>query len=183
MVHFQRIQEFIRGRQDGWITGSAYRLDVGFPVVLEQGTERIAGQILELEAPALLEELLDRFHGVHPHDPTKSLFYPKEVEVRCLDGLVPATVYFMNPDRLSPTAQPIPGGDWKSMLQQRPILLEKLNDKQKQYILRLGATKGREIIPIDLALYRELVNLEIIVDKGRRLALTKLGHEVYRYLS
>lgn len=69
----------------------------------------------------------------------------------------------------------------------RELLGEKLKtdltEKQKDYILRLGRVSGREIIPIDLPLYRELMNLEIIVDKGRRLALSKLGHEIYRYLS
>ena len=59
---------------------------------------------------------------------------------------------------------------------------EVLTDGQRQYILRLGATSGREIVPIDMKLYRELLNLEMIVDKGRRLALSKLGHEVFRYL-
>ncbi len=69
----------------------------------------------------------------------------------------------------------------------RELLGEKLkndlSEKQMDYILRLGKVSGREIVPIDLQLYRELMNLEIIVDKGRRLALSKLGHEIYRFLS
>ena len=40
-----------------------------------------------------------------------------------------------------------------------------------------------DIIPIDdLTLYRELMKLELIVDKGRRLALSSLGKEVYNHL-
>jgi hypothetical protein len=33
-----------------------------------------------------------------------------------------------------------------------------------------------------MELYRELMKLELVVDKGRRLALSKLGQEVARYL-
>jgi hypothetical protein len=73
-------------------------------------------------------------------------------------------------------------GDWKSLLLNQANLLDKLTERQKTYIQRLGASLGREIVPIDLPLYRELMNLELIVDKGRRLALSKLGQEVYRYL-
>lgn len=63
------------------------------------------------------------------------------------------------------------------------MLTESFWERQKSYVQKLGLTLGREIVPIDLPLYRELMNLELIVDKGRRLALSKLGQEVYRYLS
>lgn len=58
-----------------------------------------------------------------------------------------------------------------------------LTEKQASYIKRLNHTSGREIIPIDLNLYRELMKLELIVDKGRRLALSKLGKEVAKSLA
>jgi hypothetical protein len=61
-------------------------------------------------------------------------------------------------------------------------MTSKLTEKQATYIQRLGRSSGREIVPIDLTLYRELMNLELIVDKGRRLALSKLGQEVFRHL-
>ncbi len=61
-------------------------------------------------------------------------------------------------------------------------ILSILTERQEAYIKKLGKSTGREIVPIDLPLYRELMNLELIVDKGRRLALSKLGHEVYRNL-
>lgn len=182
MVHFQKIQEFVRGSEAGYIKGSAFRLRVGFPVVLENGADLIPGQILTVEATPFLVELLDRFHGVSTQDPAKGLFYRKEVSVYGETPEIPekrAWIYFLNPDRLTSDALEIKGGDWRCS---KPKLTETLTERQKQYILRLGASTGREIIPIDLALYRELMNLEIIVDKGRRLALTKLGHEVYRYL-
>ncbi|MNS72308.1 hypothetical protein D3C72_1057130 [compost metagenome] len=66
---------------------------------------------------------------------------------------------------------------------EEPALTAKLSDKQVTYIQKLGKSSGREIIPIDLTLYRELMNLELIVDKGRRLALSKFGQEVYRHLA
>ena len=81
------------------------------------------------------------------------------------------------------TAQKIMGGDWKASLLREPALTEKLTERQRLYVQRLGSTQGREIVPIDLGLYRELMNLELIVDKGRRLALSKLGQEVFRYLA
>ncbi len=187
MVHFQKIQQFVRQSEAGSVKGSAYRLRVGFPIVLENGVDLIPGQLLTVEASPFLLELLDRFHGLNTQDPDKGLFYRKEVTVYSqpsepagVSTSKPAWIYFLNRDRLTSDAQEIRGGDWR--INTKPNLTESLSERQKQYILRLGASTGREIIPIDLALYRELMNLEIIVDKGRRLALTKLGHEVFRYL-
>lgn len=182
MVHYQKIAEFVRGTQEAAIMGTAYRLSVGFPVVLKEGSDLIPGQLLRIEAGPFFWELLDRFHGVHPQDPAKSLYVREEVRAYVDDRPVPAWAYFLNPDKLPSPSRRIEGGDWMSQLRREPALTERLTERQKRYILRLGASTGREIIPIDLALYRELMNLEIIVDKGRRLALTKLGHEVYRYL-
>ena len=69
------------------------------------------------------------------------------------------------------------------MLDENPPLPQTLSDRQRSYVLKLGAVKGRDIIPIqDLTLYRELMKLELIVDKGRRLALSSLGKEVYKHL-
>ena len=50
-------------------------------------------------------------------------------------------------------------------------------------ILKLGASSGRDIVPINLDIYRDLLNKGLIVDKGRRLALTNLGFDVYKYLT
>lgn len=184
-VHFQKIQQFVRHSEQGSIKGSAHRLRVGYPVVLENGVDLVPGQLVRVESTPLLLELLDRFHGVNSQDPDSGLFYRQEVSVYSQDPLVPprrAWTYFLNRRKLPADAQEICGGDWMTVLRERPALTGTLTERQKQYILRLGSSTGREIIPIDLPLYRELMNLEIIVDKGRRLALTKLGHEVYRYL-
>lgn len=57
-------------------------------------------------------------------------------------------------------------------------LMHELTPRQTTYVKRLSQVTGREIVPIDLDLYRELLKLGLIVDKGRRLALSKLGKEV-----
>ena len=62
-------------------------------------------------------------------------------------------------------------------------IINKLTAKHVNYIKKLGTSSGRDVIPIDLDLYRELLKMELIIDKGRRLALSKLGQEVFRYLS
>lgn len=61
-------------------------------------------------------------------------------------------------------------------------LTAKLSLEQVLYLRKLSSATGRQVVPINLRLYRELLNLELIVDKGRRLALSKLGHEVIRFL-
>ena len=90
-------------------------------------------------------------------------------------------VYYLNPKKLPTTARLISDGDWESQIQ-GPKFADQLTERQRHYIRKLGAATGREVVPIDLPLYRELMNLELIVDKGRRLALSKFGQEVCRYL-
>jgi hypothetical protein len=76
----------------------------------------------------------------------------------------------------------ITGGDWRRDLATAPALPDRMSERQKTYIRRLGRSTGREIVPIDLDLYRELMKLELIVDKGRRLALSSLGRELLKFL-
>jgi hypothetical protein len=61
-------------------------------------------------------------------------------------------------------------------------LSRRLTDRQRQYIVKLGHITGRKILPIDLGLYRELMKMQLIEDKGRRVALTKLGSEVFQQI-
>jgi gamma-glutamylcyclotransferase (GGCT)/AIG2-like uncharacterized protein YtfP len=182
-VHFSKIKDFVSSSESAKIQASAYRLKVGFPVVIEGGTDAVEGQLVRLRATDLLAALLDEFHGVNSSMPPKSLYFRKEVEVITATGREMAWVYFLNPVKLPAQSVKIPGGDWKTVLREQPTLTEKLTERQRTYVLRLGSITGREIVPIDLPLYRELMNLELIVDKGRRLALSKLGQEVFRYLS
>jgi len=182
-VHFDKIKDFIKEQESAAITGSAYRLKVGYPVVLENGTDQIPGFLVTLNVSELLLNLLDQFHGVDSYDETKSLYQRKKMQVQTSSGSVEASVYFLNPAKLPKNATYIEGGNWQVSLASEPALTTALTDKQRLYINKLGQVSGRDIVPInDLSLYRELMNLELIVDKGRRLALSKLGHEVYRYL-
>jgi hypothetical protein len=89
---------------------------------------------------------------------------------------------FLNPEKVNSDVKYIENGDWQKALTEKPPIPKKLNERQRNYIQKLGKSSGRDTVPLDLALYRELMNLELVIDKGRRIALTKLGQEVYRYL-
>ena len=185
LVHFNKISDFVSSSVPGVVQGTAFKLTVGYPVLLEEGDDIVSGQLVTLNASDLLINLLDQFHGFNQLDCAKSLYFRKTCKVELRDGTIAEDVwvYFMNPSKLPKNAAKIEGGDWKAALAAHPVLADQLTDRQKAYIQRLGAILGREIIPIDLGLYRELMKLEMIVDKGRRLALSKLGHEVFRYLN
>ncbi len=184
LVHFQKIKDFVLSSKPARIQGKAHRLKVGYPVVLEDGSDAIPGHLITLKTTDLLVQLLDQFHGFDSMDEARSLYYRKTVNVWLDDQTQEsAEVYLLNSRKLPSNAKVIPQGDWVASLAQDPPLIDKLSERQKTYIARLGSSVGREIVPIDLPLYRELMNLEMIVDKGRRLALSKTGHEVYRYLN
>lgn len=183
MVHYSRIESFVESIQNASVKATAYRLKVGFPVVIREGQDLVSGHLVELRTTDLLIHLLDEFHGVNSQQPEKSLHFREEVSILTEDGqTISAWVYFANPKKIPSTAVVVAGGDWLGSMKEKPVLTSVLTEKQTTYIQRLGKATGREIVPIDLPLYRELMNLELIVDKGRRLALSKLGQEVYRYL-
>lgn len=184
MFHFQKLMPFIVSYEPATIQATAYRLPVGFPVITEDKTATIQGQIIELNADTTLLALMDTLHGVKLADPTKGLHYRTQAQVTKSSGQTDtAEVYFYNPKKLTAKAAVISGGLWKQSLEEQQPLPLQLSEKQKTYVLKLGAVKGRDIIPInDLTLYRELMKLELIVDKGRRLALSSLGKDVYNHL-
>ena len=183
LVHFEKIKEFITDKRAACTVGKAFRLKVGFPVFLEGGEDVVPGDLVTLNATELLIQLLDEFHGLNQLEPAKSLYFRREIKVKTPEIECDAWTYVLNPAKLPKNAVPISGGNWIESLRAEPALISSLSEKQRDYIAKLGMVKGREIIPInDLALYRELVKLDLIVDKGRRLALSKLGHEVFRYL-
>lgn len=188
MFHFQKLKPFIVSYEAATLQASVYRLPVGFPVLVENisnlNTDEIPGQLVELKFDEALLALMDTLHGVNSKDPAKGLHHRATVKVLKNSGdQEEAQVYFFNPKKLTAKAELIVGGVWKDSLEQNPPMTEQLTDKQKTYVLKLGAAKGRDIVPInDLTLYRELMKLELIVDKGRRLALSSLGKEVYNHL-
>ncbi|WP_413559477.1 gamma-glutamylcyclotransferase family protein [Bdellovibrio sp. HCB209] len=184
MVHYSKIQNFIESLSFARIKATAYRLKVGYPALVKGGSDLVPGQLVELKASELLVGLLDEFYGFNQLDPEKSLYSREEVDVFVEGSSEPikAWTYFLNPLKLPVNASVIEGGDWRKSMEDQPLMTSKLTEKQSTYIQRLGRSTGREIVPIDLTLYRELMNLELIVDKGRRLALSKLGQEVFKHL-
>lgn len=184
MLHFEKLKNFIVSYETASITGSVFRLPVGFPVYLDQGHDEVTGQLIELKIDQTLVGLMDAFHGVHFIDAAKGLHQRIQKTVKKMSGqLEQAQVYIFNPKKLSKKAQLIPQGRWQHSLEKDPPVTTQLTEKQISYVLKLGAVKGRDIVPInDLTLYRELMKLELIVDKGRRLALSSLGKEVYNHL-
>ncbi len=184
MLHFSKLAPYIVSFEAAEIQATVYRLPIGFPVLVNQPTQNVSGQLIEINYDQTLISLIDTLHAVHPTEPHKGLHVRQTVQVKKSSGLADAAeVYFFNPKKLSTKAQIIPDAAWKQNMLELPSLPETLTEKQRAYVLKLGSVKGRDIVPInDLTLYRELMKLELIVDKGRRLALTNLGKEVYSHL-
>jgi gamma-glutamylcyclotransferase (GGCT)/AIG2-like uncharacterized protein YtfP len=182
MVHFDKIAGAVLNSERARINGAAYQLRVGYPVLLKDDISQISGFLVELNSTDLMIPLLDGFYGYSNFEPAKSLHF-RELGIAETDSgdKMECWVYYLNPKKLPATAHKITDGDWESRIQ-GPKFTDQLTDRQKTYIRRLGAATGREVVPIDLPLYRELMNLELIVDKGRRLALSKFGQEVWRYI-
>lgn len=184
MVHFQKLAPYILSFEKAYINATVYRLPVGFPVIVNQDNQKVYGQLMEIKVENTLLALMDTLHGIHPTDASKGLHIRSEITVNKSTGdSEMAQVYFFNPKKLTSKAVLLQDAEWRTSLEQQPPLPQTLTDKQRTYVLKLGAAKGRDIIPIqDLSLYRELMKLELIVDKGRRLALSNLGKEVYNHL-
>lgn len=183
MVHFDKIKSSIESIYKATILAAAYQLPSGYPVVLSGGNETIPGHLVEVKSPDFLIPLLDQFYGFSEFEPQKSLHFRTEVQVQLDENRseLVAWSYFLNPKKLPTSARLIAASDWNEKLH-APKFVDQLTDRQKFYIRKLGQVSGREVVPVDLQVYRELMSLELIVDKGRRLALSKFGQEVYRYL-
>lgn len=184
MVHFQKLAPYILSFEKAYINATVYRLPVGFPVIVNQENQKVYGQLIDIKVDSTLLALMDTLHGVHPSDASKGVHIRTETVVnKSTGGSDVAQVYFFNPKKLTSKAVLLQDAEWRTSLEQQPPLPETLTEKQRMYVLKLGAAKGRDIVPIqDLSLYRELMKLELIVDKGRRLALSNLGKEVYNHL-
>jgi len=184
MIHFNKIESSIESICNATILAAAYQLPSGYPVALDGGSEAIPGHLVEVKSSEFIIPLLDQFFGYSEFEPQKSLHFRTQVQVQLNDNRaepVLAWVYFLNPKKLPTAARLIKASEWVEKLH-APKFMDQLTDRQKFYIRKLGQISGREVVPVDLPLYRELMSLELIVDKGRRLALSKFGQEVYRYL-
>lgn len=182
-VHFEKIRALVEQIEVANVVGSVYRLPVGYPVFLEQGSQQVQGSLIRFKNPELAFTLLDEFHGVSQTNPGEGVYLRSEINVHLVGGMEKTYVYAIQPTRLPRTAKLIEGGDWKRSLEEQLALPARLTDRQRNYIRKLGQSSGREIVPIDLNLYRELLHLDLVVDKGRRLALTSLGQDVFRFLA
>jgi gamma-glutamylcyclotransferase (GGCT)/AIG2-like uncharacterized protein YtfP len=181
-IHHGKIAPYAKECVPATAVGSIYKLEVGYPVFCIDGADQISGQLVQLIDSSVVLPILDQFHGYNLQRPDKSPFHRVTLQVT-VDGIqTQAETYSLNSKLLPKAAKILPNGDWQKLLQTEEPLTKSLTDSQKSYIKKLGASTGREIVPINLQLYRELMNKGLVVDKGRRLSLTNLGKEVYRFL-
>ncbi|MBX9766659.1 MAG: gamma-glutamylcyclotransferase [Bdellovibrionales bacterium] len=184
MVHFQKISGFLLDSKPAKAKGTVFRLEVGYPVFSHIGNDIIHGHLFEIKNDDMVQALLDSFHGVHPKNPERSVYFRELLQVENAEGQhEQVIVYSVNLKKLPDSTKRIEGGNWNRDFTENPPMTFQLSDRQKEYIRKLGQSSGRDIVPIkDLELYRQLMGRGLIVDKGRRLALTRLGQDVFRYL-
>lgn len=182
MCLYHKIKNFVSSCEEATFTGSLYRSKLGYPLLKKEGNDQIVGNLVQLPGSDMVLSLIDELMGFDLQNLEKSLNHREKVLVTTEMGEKEAYIYFANPAKFPIQAQYIQGGDWKKSIVETPALPMRLTEKQKTYIHKLGQCSGRDIVPIDLSLYRELMNLELVIDKGRRIALTKLGQEVYRHI-
>lgn len=184
MVNFSMVEPFVHQVRSGKVKGRVVRVPVGFPAMLEGGDQWVDGQLITLKPSSVLLALLDEFHGFSPLQTEKNLHFKKNADVVLKSGEeVRAFRYVLNPKKMNSKFLPIEGNDWQQDLQQNQPIPNLLTPTQINYIKKLRDSKGRDIVPIQLDVYRQLMGLELIVDKGRRLALSKLGKETCKFLS
>lgn len=176
------VQNLIVASKPATIQATVYRSKVGFPVLERTAKDIIKGTIFSLSTSDMGLHIIDELMGFSPQNNPQSLTHREIVKVQTDLGTEDVYVYFINPEKMTNELKYIENGDWETVWLEKPPIPKKLSEKQRNYIQKLGKSSGRDIVPIDLALYRELMNLELVIDKGRRIALTKLGQEVYRYL-
>lgn len=183
-VHYPKIKQLILVEKPAFVKGLVYRLRCGYPALIPGPVgDLISGTLCELEVPESYVAILDQLMQFDPSHPQKSLFLRQSVEVQ-VDNFshVRAETFCLNPKKKTTAHKIITGGDWRRDMQEDPPVTQFLKDRHKAYIHKLARLKGRDILPIKLDLYRELMNLEMIVDKGRRLALTSKGKEAAHFM-
>lgn len=184
-AHFHIISQLIVSQTPGLARGEFYRMRCGYPAMLaDEGAPPAEGTLYELEAPGSFWPIFDELLGVDASKPERGFFIRQNVKVSLGNFTQKeAWSYCLNPKKLHQVKGKILQGDWKKDLRSHPPITEKLLPRQRDYILKLHSSKSRDIVPIKLDLYRELLNLELIVDKGRRLALTPLGKETALFIN
>ncbi|MCB0377355.1 MAG: gamma-glutamylcyclotransferase [Bdellovibrionales bacterium] len=180
-VHFGPFANLIVSEKPAFVKGEMYRLASGYPVLdLDHPGEVIEGRLLELEAVESFWAIMDTLLGV---DAKTSPFVRTEVQAMTDNySKMDAQVYCLNWNRKPKGLKKIPKGDWQKNMAMETPFVDQLETRHRDYLLKLSKSRGREIVPIQLDLYRELLSMELIVDKGRRLALTPLGKEASLFL-
>lgn len=181
-AHHKLIADAIVQSSNASVIGSAYRLEVGYPVFCSKGEQSIQGQLVELKNQDIIWPLLDQFFAYKKDKADKSVFIRERVKVSKQDGeSIEAYVYGLNPLRIPKAATLIADGDWQNDLQKTQPWTEQLSLEEAEYVKKLGKCTGRDIVPYT-PLTRILEKQGIVVDKGRRPALTKLGKEIFQFL-
>lgn len=181
-VHHPLVAPFIISAHAASAHGQVYFQQVGYPLFSSIGDHQIFGTVYELKDSDIFWSVMDEAHGVHLLDPIKSLHHRIRIKIATDSGVSEAWVYEINTLKLGKALLRYEGSNWLEHFKSNPPLTSQLTDSQKHYIKKLAQSSGRDIVKIDISLYRELMKLGLIVDKGRRLALSSLGKEVCRYL-
>lgn len=190
-IHHRLVENFVEKIELARVCGDLYRDRVGFPLLVLGSHRTVKGQLLRFrnfDNSALIDTLwkiLNVFHGVNTLDEKKSIHHLRNITALTEVGVpIQTKCYVVNPEKMPRDVLQIESGDWEESISTAPPLPSQLTERQISYLLKLGKSTGRDIVPInDLTLYRELMSMDLIVDKGRRLALSKFGQEVYRYLA
>lgn len=178
-----RFKNFIKTSQQAYAKGSMVRLKSGLSLMLKEGSHLIPGQLVELDISENHWPILDALNGYNSSAPLKSLMNRETVELSLTEAdSQNAQVYLLNPEMKKHMCSELSQEECLQASDKGIPLLSKLNERHRNYLQRLAIAKGREIVPVDMALYRELMSLELIVDKGRRLALTRVGQEISHFL-
>lgn len=179
-----RFKEFIIRKEKAYVKGSLHVLSCGLGLLSTDGHSVVPGHLVEIECPESYLAILDVLSGYDPLAPKKSFVHRQSLLVSVVEAQpIETQAYCINPEKKINGIRKLEGADLHSYFSKpSDSLIDKLTDRQKTYIQKLAQAKGREIVPVDMALYRELMSLELIVDKGRRLALTRLGTEISLFL-
>lgn len=179
-----RFKNFIVKKEKAYTKGSLHVLSCGLGLLSPEGNSLIPGTLVELDMPESYLPILDVLSGYDVAAPKKSFVYRQTITVSPVEAQPLQTqTYCINAEKKIAGIKKLEGEELDAYFGQSKLsLIDKLTERQKTYLQKLAQAKGREIVPVDMALYRELMSLELIVDKGRRLALTRLGSEISLFL-
>ncbi|MBK9322216.1 MAG: gamma-glutamylcyclotransferase [Bdellovibrionaceae bacterium] len=143
MVHFSKIKNLIESSTPAQIRATAYRLKVGFPVLIDSELDLVPRRLVDIRSTDLLMSLLDEFFGVNAIDPQGDCTIVKKFQLQLRRGVFNCLGLFFEPTKLFGCHYDS-GGDWIKSLAEEPAITEKLSDRQKQHISKLGATSERD---------------------------------------